>query len=206
MQPKNWAFPKGPYIGRSNNISCKLRETITTLTMRRNMSKIVSLMVLISISIVLQGCGAYSFTGADINYSTTRTVQVSYFQNNAPIVEPGIARDFTQMLQDLILNQTSLSLVNNNGDLVYEGEITQYYIAPITATADSRAAQNRLTIAVNVRFYNTKEPLKDFEQSFSFYHDYSGQMQLTGAALTAALEIIFDRLTQDIFNKSLANW
>ena len=90
--------------------------------------------------------------------------------------------------------------------MVYEGEITQYYIAPITATADSRAAQNRLTIAVNVRFYNTKDPQKDFEQVFSFYFDYDGSLQLTGAKLDTAVEIIFERLTQDIFNKSLANW
>lgn len=170
------------------------------------MQKAISIISLLISPIILQGCGAYSFTGADINYNTTKTVQVNYFQNNAPIVEPGIARDFTQKLQDLLLNQTSLDLVNNNGDLVYEGEITQYYIAPITATSDSRAAQNRLTIAINVRFYNTKEPLKDFEQNFSFYYDYPGQTQLTGSRLDAAVDVIFERLTQDIFNQSLANW
>lgn len=156
--------------------------------------------------LILSGCGPYSFTGADINYNTTRTFQVNYFQNNAPIVEPGIARAFTQKLQDLLINQTSLNLVTNNGDLIYEGEITQYYIAPITATSDSRAAQNRLTIAVNVRFYNSKDPDKDFEQTFSFYYDYPGTTQLTGGALQSAVDIIFERITQDIFNKSLANW
>lgn len=160
----------------------------------------------LSILLILIGCGSYSFTGADINYNLTRSFQVNYFQNNAPIVEPGIAREFTQKLQDLILNQTSLSLVTNGGDLIYEGEITQYYIAPITATSDSRAAQNRLTIGVNVRFYNSKEPEKDFEQVFSFYYDYPGTTQLTGGALQSAVEIIFERITQDIFNKSLANW
>jgi hypothetical protein len=169
------------------------------------LQKIFGGLLLISV-LFFQACGPYSFTGADINYSTTKTVQVNYFQNIAPIVEPGIARDFTQKLQDLLLNQTSLDLVNNNGDLVYEGEITQYYIAPITATSNSTAAQNRLTIAINVRFYNTKDPLKDFEQSFSFYYDYPGTTQLTGSRLDAAVDIIFERLTQDIFNKSLANW
>ncbi len=170
------------------------------------MPKIFLKIVLINFVMFLQSCGPYSFTGADINYSTTKTVQVNYFQNNAPIVEPGIARDFTQKLQNLLLNQTSLDLVNNNGDLVYEGEITQYYIAPITATSNSTAAQNRLTIGINVRFFNTKEPLKDFEQPFSFYYDYDGQTQLTGSKLDVAVDIIFERLTQDIFNKSLANW
>ena len=154
----------------------------------------------------LQGCGSYSFTGADIDYNTTKTFQVSYFQNNAPIVEPGIDRDFTIKLQDLLLNQTNLDLVNSSGDLIFEGEIIEYYIAPITATSQITAAQNRLTIGVNVRFYNTKEELKDFEQRFSFYFDYDGSTQLTGSKLDLALDIIFERITQDIFNASLANW
>ncbi|HET8804724.1 MAG TPA: LptE family protein [Aequorivita sp.] len=170
------------------------------------MNKFFFLLFIFFVALTIQGCGPYSFTGADINYTTTKTVQVNYFQNNAPIVEPGMARDFTQKLQDLLLNQTSLDLVNSGGDLVYEGEITQFYIAPITATSNSTAAQNRLTIAINVRFYNTKDPLKDFEQSFSFYYDYPGTTQLTGSRLDAAVDIIFERLTQDIFNKSLANW
>lgn len=170
------------------------------------MQKIYSVLVLVISLFIFQGCGFYSFTGADIDYSTTKTVQVNYFQNIAPIVEPGIARDFTQQLQDLLLNQTNLDLVNRHGDLVYEGEITQYYIAPITATADNRAAQNRLTIAVNVRFFNTKDSKKDFEQNFSFYYDYAGSTQLMGAELQSAVEVIFERLTQDIFNRSLANW
>lgn len=155
---------------------------------------------------LLQGCKYYSFTGADINYATTKTFQVNLFQNNAPIVEPGIGRDFTIQLQDLILNQTSLDLVNNGGDLIYEGEIVQYYISPITATAQSTAAQNRLTVAINVRFYNSKDDEKDFEQRFSFFFDYPGSSQLTGSALDDALTEIFDRITQDIFNQSLANW
>ena len=99
-----------------------------------------------------------------------------------------------------------MDLVNNNGDLLYEGEIVQYYISPITATSQSTAAQNRLTVAVNVRFFNTKDATKDFEERFSFYYDYSGSTQLIGSALDDALAIIFERITQDIFNKSLANW
>jgi hypothetical protein len=162
--------------------------------------------IVVLFAFLLQGCKYYSLTGADIDYSKTKTFQVSYFQNNAPIVQPGIARTFTQELQDLLLNQTSLDLVNANGDLIYEGEITEYYIAPITATSQSTAAQNRLTIGVNVRFYNTHNEDKDFEQRFSFYYDYPGGTQLTGSKLDDAVAVIFERITQDIFNKSLANW
>ncbi|MBL4663340.1 MAG: LptE family protein [Flavobacteriaceae bacterium] len=147
---------------------------------------------------------SYSFTGADIGNS--QTFQVNNFVNNAAIVEPRIAREFTIDLQDILLNQTSLSIVTNSGDLVYEGEIVQYYVSPITATSNSSAAQNRLTIAINVRFFNTQDPEKDFEERFSFYYDYNGNAQLIGSQLDDALEVIFERITQDIFNKSLANW
>ncbi len=170
------------------------------------MNRLKHLLLTISIIAINQSCGSYSFTGADIDYATTKTFQVSYFQNNSPIVEPGLDRDFTLQLQDLILNQTSLDLVNTSGDLVYEGEITEYYIAPITATSQSTAAQNRLTISLNVRFYNTKDEEKDIEQRFSFYFDYPGSTQLTGSKLDDAVNVIFERITQDIFNATLANW
>lgn len=154
--------------------------------------------------LTLQSCGIYSFTGADVG--DAKTFQVNFFQNNADLVEPGIDRAFTNSLQDLIQNQTSLSLVNNNGDLVFEGEIVQYYISPMSATAENTAAQNRLTIAVNVRFYNTLEPEKDFENRFSFYYDYPARQQLLGSDLETAVDEIYNRITQDVFNAALTDW
>lgn len=160
--------------------------------------------VCISLVAVCLSCGAYSFTGADTG--NAETFQVNFFQNNAPIVEPGIDRQFTLALQDLIQNQTKLGLTNSNADLIYEGEITQYYIAPMTATSNERAAQNRLTIAVNVRFFNTLDPEKDFEKKFSFYFDYDANQQLVGAVKDEAVNEVFLRLTQDVFNESLTDW
>ena len=154
--------------------------------------------------LTLSSCGIYSFSGADVG--NAETFQVNYFQNAAAIVEPGIDRTFTLQLQDLIQSQTSLNLTDSNGDLVYEGEIIDYYISPMSATAQSTAAQNRLTVVINVRFYNTLDPEKDMEKRFSFYYDYPANDQLTGARLATALEEVFTRITQDIFNATLANW
>jgi hypothetical protein len=154
--------------------------------------------------ITLSGCSVYNFTGT--GKIDANTVQVNYFQNNAELVEPGIDRIFTQRLQNLLQNQTSLSLTNTNGDLVYEGEIVSYRVEPMTATAEIRAAQNRLTIAVNVRFTNKNKETDNFEKRFSHFYDYSGDDLPTGATLTAALDEIFERITQDIFNASLAKW
>ena len=152
----------------------------------------------------LTSCGIYSFSGADVG--NAETFQVNYFQNASALVEPGIDRTFTLQLQDLIQSQTSLNLTDSNGDLVYEGEIVDYYTSPMSATAQSTAAQTRLTIVINVRFYNTLDPEKDMERRFSFYYDYPANSQLQGPVLATALEEIFTRITQDIFNATLANW
>ena len=168
--------------------------------------KFLKYIVLVVLAISLNGCGGgYSFTGASIS-TDVKSFQVNWFQNNALLVEPGLDRDFTNSLIDLLLNQTNLDLVKSNGDLVYEGEITDYRISPTTSTAEITAAQNRLTMTVNVRFYNNKNEEDDFEQRFSFFYDYPASAQLTGTVKVAAYEEIFERLTQDIFNASLAKW
>ena len=162
-----------------------------------------TLLLLLAISLT-SSCSVYNFTGT--GKIDAKTFQVNYFQNNASLVEPGIERTFTQGLQNTIQNQTNLSLVNSDGDLLYEGEIVDYYISPMTATADQRASQNRLTISVNVRFVNRNKEEDDFERRFSHYYDYAGDQQLTGATFAAALDGIFERITQDVFNESLAKW
>lgn len=165
----------------------------------------LKILFVIAVLFTFSGCGIYSFTGANVDPSV-KTFQVNYFQNNAEVIEPGIERTFTQRLQNLIQNQTNLSITPTNGDLLYEGEITQFRITPMTATANQLAAQNRLTITVNVRFVNKKKEDDNFEKQFSFYYDYPANSLLSGSVLNAALEEIFERITQDIFNASLAKW
>lgn len=155
-------------------------------------------------SLTLSSCSVYNFTGT--GKIDAKTFQVNFFQNNAEIIEPGIDRTFTLTLQDLIQNQTNLNLVKNGADLTYEGEIVDYRISPMTATADQQASQNRLKIRVNVRFTNKKTEKDDFEKTFEFFYDYPATSQLNGTILNKALDDIFERITQDIFNESLAKW
>jgi hypothetical protein len=172
------------------------------------LKKKINSILSISLLFLLIGCGAYNFTGGDVGTATS--FQVNYFQNYASqspgsTFEPGLDRDFTLALQDLILNQTSLDLRNSDADLLYEGEIVEFRISPMTATAEQRAAQNRLTMGVNVRFFNRAKEDVDFEQRFSFFYDYDANTQFASVR-DEALEAIFERITQDIFNASLADW
>jgi len=162
-----------------------------------------------AIIIAINSCGNYSFTGASIPEGT-ETFQVNLFSNNSgnnvgSIYEPGLDRDFTIALQNILENQTNLQLIQSNGDLLYEGEIIEYRVSPMTSTADLNAAQNRLTISVNVIYTNFKKEEDSFERRFSFFFDYPAEQQLVSIK-SEAHEIIFERLTQDIFNASLAKW
>ena len=161
------------------------------------------------IFVLLVSCKYYSFTGASIPEGA-ESVQVNFFVNNAAnevgsVFEPGLDRDFTNAVQEMLLNQTNIDLTNVNGYLIYEGEIITYAVSPMTATADETAAQNRLTMAVNVRYFNTRGEDDDFEKRFSFFYDFDAAEQLQSIQ-SEAHEILFERITQDIFNESLAKW
>lgn len=168
------------------------------------MRKIIQYSLFVLISSILLACGAYSFTGGSTG--DAKTIQIDFFPNQAPLVEPTLSQRFTQDMQELFLRQTNLDLVPNNGDLRFEGEITQYRVNPMSATSQQTAAQNRLTISVNVRFYNRLKEEDDFEKQFSFYSDFDANAQLTGGVLDGALDEILERIIQDIFNASVAKW
>ena len=132
------------------------------MTWNRSSAFGVLLLVLTS-----QSCGIYSFTGASIPPGVT-TFQVNFFENlagNRPgsTVEPGLDNDFTNALQDLIMNQTNLNLVSQDGQLIYEGEITEYSVTPMSATSQNTAAQNRLKMTVAFRFFNIKKEEDDYK-------------------------------------------
>jgi hypothetical protein len=166
--------------------------------------KNIKYIFILLIAVTFNSCSVYNFTGT--GKIDAKTFQVNFFQNNAELIEPGIDRTFTLALQDILQNQTNLNLVKSGADLTYEGEIVDYRISPMTATADQQASQNRLKIRVNVRFTNKNKETDDFEKTFEFYYDYPAEQQLVGSTLNSALKEIFERITQDIFNESLAKW
>jgi hypothetical protein len=171
-----------------------------------NRSSVFGVLLLVLTS---QSCGIYSFTGASIPPGVT-TFQVNFFENlagNRPgsTVEPGLDNDFTNALQDLIMNQTNLNLVSQDGQLIYEGEITEYSVTPMSATSQNTAAQNRLKMTVAFRFFNIKKEEDDYKKNYSFFYDFPAELQVYDVIDSAHKEI-FDRITQDIFNDTLAKW
>lgn len=172
--------------------------------MRAQIFHIYKRFLLFTIVLFTSGCGIYSFTGASIP-PEAKTISVQFFPNKAQLVEPILSPLFTDALRDILVNQTVLEMTNSGGDLSFEGEITSYTTTPVAIQSDQTAALNRLTIKVNVRFFNKFEPEKDFEQEFSQFLDYASDKDLS----TIKEELITslnDMIVTDIFNKALVNW
>ena len=164
----------------------------------------ILLLSILTAAITLNSCGFYSFTGASIP-PEAETVSVSFFPNHAQAVQPTLSQRFTESLQDKFMRQTNLNLIESGGDLHFEGAITGYSTQPVSIQADDRAAQNRLTITVRVKFENIYDPDSDFEQTFSRYFDYASNKSLTQVEDQAITKINED-LVEDIFNASVVNW
>lgn len=170
--------------------------------MIRKISKIIFFFS--ALTFLLSGCGIYSFTGASIP-PEAKTVSIKYFPNNASLVEPTLSQIFTDALKDKFVSQTTLILVQKNGDLRLEGEITGYSTKPIAITGDQTAALNRLTITIKVKYVNTFDETKNFESSFNRYEDYPSSKNLSDVQETLITQIN-EMLIEDIFNKAVVNW
>lgn len=150
-------------------------------------------------------CGIYSFSGTSIQ-PDVHTITINYFEYRALQVNPTLSNDLTEALRQRFRQMTNLEQVDMDGDLEITGEITGYTVSPSSVTADEVAAQNRLTVTVRVSFMNRKYPEDDFEGStFSGYADYDSTQSLDAVQSTLCAEII-EKLVEDIFNATVAQW
>jgi hypothetical protein len=151
------------------------------------------------------GCSVkYSFTGASIS-PDVKTVSIAYFQNLAPQVNPTLSSYFTEELKSRFVSQTSLNLVPDFGDLNLSGEIRNYQTTPVAIQGNETAALSRLTITVRVKFVNTKNSEQNFDKTFSHYSDFDSREDFNRLE-RELVRIIVDKLVEDIFNSSVANW
>jgi len=153
---------------------------------------------------LLSGCGVYSFTGASIP-AGAKTISIAYFVNNAQFVEPTLSQSLTDALRDRFQSQTDLGFVNEGGDLQIEGSITDYSTRPVAIQGNETAALNRLSVTVKVKFTNTLDPTKDFDNPFTRFEDYPSNQDLS-TVKDQLITTINEYLVDDIFNKAVVNW
>jgi hypothetical protein len=153
----------------------------------------------------LQACkGGYSFTGTSIS-PDVKSVSIAYINNMAPIVYPSLSNTLTEALKDKFTRNTRLDLINEEGDLQFEGEVTNYDVTSMGVQANEVAATNRLTITVKIRFTNNLDEKQSYDKSFSAYEEFPSSEQLD-AVQDQLVSAIVEKLIEDIFNNAVANW
>jgi hypothetical protein len=169
---------------------------------------LATLGVIISLAmtaLVVHSCGIYSFTGTSIQ-PDVMTVSIPYFEYKALKVNPSLSNQITEALQEKFIRLTRLELVDDEGDLEIIGSVTGYDVKATAITASEQAAQNRLTVTVKVAFVNRKYPEESFdEKAFSAFADFDAMQQLDAVESTLCEEIV-EKLCEDIFNGTVANW
>ena len=160
--------------------------------------------VLLAIILLMESCGVYSFTGASIS-PEVKTFSVQYFSNRAQLVQPLLSQAITERIKERFIAQTNLRQIDREGDIRFEGYISDYRTAPVAIQGTETAALNRLTISVVVKFVNTKDAKQNFETTFTRYADYDSRKSLAEVE-TALIDEVNRQLVDDIFNKSVSNW
>ncbi len=175
------------------------------LMAKRMKKNLCVLFVIVSMIFLAQACKmSYSFTGANLSPSI-KTYSVYYFPNRARLVNPTLSQVFTEELREKLRRQTSLNELSENGDIEFEGQIVGYEVRPMSIQKDDLAAKNRLTITVKLKYTNNKEPEANFEKTFSAYDDFDSSLSISEIEDELSIDIV-KKLTEDIFNATIANW
>lgn len=157
------------------------------------------------VAFLMQGCAIQmTFDGASIP-ENVRTASVQTFDNRAPYINPVLSQTLTEALKDRVINGSRLILAEETGDVDFSGEITGYETEPLAIQADAISAETRLTVRINVRYENFKDPEKSWESSFSAYRDFPSEQNITAIEDQLVSEIV-EELTENIFNKAFADW
>lgn len=161
---------------------------------------------LLLLAVAVTGCvPKYTFNGASIDYTKTKTIEIADFPIRSNYVWGPMAPMFNNALKDQFANHTRLQQVRRNGDLKIAGEITQYQQRNKSVSSEGYAAQTELSMTVNVRFTNNVNHAEDFERQFTATASYPTTRNLADVQEELVEQMVKD-LTDQIFNATVANW
>lgn len=177
---------------------------------RRSVAGRTSLILLLLIAANSCGVGVhYSMTGST---TTAKTISITEFYNNSDLGPANMGQTLSNQLKNYFIQNSSLSVVAQEGELQLEGEITSFALSPIAPVSTgnptdlNQAALTRLTITVKATYINTLDDKMSFkDKTFSFYKDFPNDQNIADVQDQYTKDI-FTRIINDIFNASVANW
>ena len=171
-----------------------------------NKIKLAMWLVVSVISFSLVSCSiSYKFNGSSIDYTKTKTISISDFPNTAELIYPPLAQTFSESLRDAYTKQTRLQIMKKGGDMHLEGAIVGYQLTPMAISADTYSSQTKLTMTVDVRFSNNKNPEDDYEKKYTAYQTFDSSRRLDDVQ-EELMKIMVADIVDNIYNDTVAKW
>jgi hypothetical protein len=167
----------------------------------------IALSLVVLLAIGCTACGVYSFTGTSIS-PDIKTISIQNFENSSGEGPSNLTQVVTNTFKNYYQRNTNLTVLQRDGDLQLEGQIISFTLTPAAVQRDGNVDQatlNRLTLGVQIRFTNIKDPEQDFDQQFTITQDFSQEVDITRIP-PASIDQMTERLVADVFNKTVANW
>jgi hypothetical protein len=162
--------------------------------------------LIVILLLVMNSCQvSYTFNGATIDYSKTKSISIVDFNNVAQLIHPPLAQELSEKLRDKYTKQTRLKLLKSGGDLHLEGEIVGYDLTPMSIGQDSYSAETKLTVTINVRFTNNQKPEDDFEKKYIAFQAFDSNRMITEVQ-DELLATIIEDIADNIYNDTVAKW
>ncbi len=184
-------------------MSWKINQQQSINNKRFPIKKMVLVLYIFSAAFI-SSCKIYRFTDASVD-PNWKTFTLSQTLNIATLQNPNAAPSFTEKLKEKFLRDTRLALNRDNGDLEFSATITEYSIEPVSITNTETTAQNRLNITVKVDCINNSDKSKSFSQTFRDGENYDANRQFSDVE-NGLVSSIYERLVQQIFNRTFGNW
>ncbi len=164
-------------------------------------------LLIIFLALFFNACSvSYKFTGGSVDYSMYKAISIGNFPNNAELVNPLLSQTFTEALKDKYTRQTRLEVLSGEGgDMHLEGEIVGYQLSSMAISADSYASETKLTLTINVRFSDYKNPDEDFEKRYSANQIFDSSQMLTDVEAELVDDMVKE-IVDKIFNETVAKW
>ncbi|MGM0441654.1 MAG: LptE family protein [Elusimicrobiota bacterium] len=157
------------------------------------------------------GCGAYQ--PMEIVPDSIQSIRIKQFKNETDQID--FSEKLTEEVTDQFIREGRLTVKNSdNADSILEGTIYEYKKIPISYDENFITEEYRLTMIVNLTYYDMQREVKLWEEK---REDYSGGIETSvtyyvgdteGITETEdeAWERLIERASEKILNRTLYGW
>ncbi len=154
--------------------------------------------------VALLNCGCYSFKGISIS-PDTKTFAINPFLLGTSNTDQTTALKMQENLKLKILQTTRLSYGNQNPDIDFTGNITNFQQISVAPDQNNQIRLMRFEMTVSVQFKNNKNEKDVWEQQFTRFVNFDATQNFENLK-DGLIKTVSDQIVDDIFNKAFANW